>query len=46
VDVQSVVYLKVTKPAPVVLFEVAKGLLTGTPPNVGAERQLSGGERE
>jgi general stress protein 26 len=44
VDVQSVVYLKVTKPAPVVLFEVAKGMLTGTPPNVGAERRLSGAE--
>ena len=44
VDVQSVVYLKVTKPAPVVLFEVAKGMLTGTPPIVGAERRLSGAE--
>jgi general stress protein 26 len=44
VDVQSVVYLKVDKPAPVVLFEVAKGMLTGTPPNVGAERRLSGAE--
>ena len=44
VDVHSVVYLKVTKPAPVVLFEVAKGMLTGTPPNVGAERRLSGAE--
>ena len=44
VDVQSVVYLKVNKPAPVVLFEVAKGMLTGTPPRVGAQRQLSGEE--
>jgi general stress protein 26 len=44
VDVQSVVYLKVDKPAPVVLFEVAKGMLTGTPPNVGAQRRLSGDE--
>ncbi len=44
VDVQSVMYLKVDKPAPVVLFEVAKGMLTGTPPNVGAERRLSGAE--
>ena len=44
VDVQSVVYLKVDKPAPAVLFEVAKGMLTGTPPNVGAERRLSGAE--
>ena len=44
VDVQSVVYLKVNKPAPVVLFEVAKGMLTGTPPRVGAQRELSGEE--
>ena len=44
VDAHSVVYLKVTKPAPVVLFEVAKGMLTGTPPKVGAQRELSGGE--
>jgi general stress protein 26 len=44
VDIQSVVYLKVDKPAPVVLFEVAKGMLTGTPPDVGAERRLSGAE--
>lgn len=41
VDVQSVVYLKVNKPAPVVLFQVAKGMLTGTPPNVGAQRHVS-----
>jgi general stress protein 26 len=46
VDVQSVVYLKVNKPSPVVLFEVAKGMLTGTPAKVGAQRQLSGEEIE
>ena len=44
VDVQSVVYLKVDKPAPVVLFEVAKGMLTGTPHRVGSQRRLSGEE--
>ena len=44
VDVQSVVYLKVNKPAPVVLFEVAKAMLTGPPPKVGAQRQLSAEE--
>jgi len=44
VDVQSVVYLKVNKPAPVVLFEVAKGMLTGTPPKVGSQREVSGEE--
>jgi general stress protein 26 len=46
VDVQSVVYLKVNRPAPVVLFEVAKGMLTGTPPKVGAQREVSSEEIE
>jgi general stress protein 26 len=46
VEVESVVYLKVDKPAPVVLFEVAKGMVTGTPPKVGAQRQVSGAEIE
>jgi general stress protein 26 len=44
VDVQSVIYLKVDKPQPLVLFEVAKGMVTGTPPKVGAQRELSGEE--
>ena len=44
VDVQSVTYLKVNKPQPLVLFEVAKAMLTGTPPKVGAQRELSGEE--
>jgi general stress protein 26 len=44
VDVQSVIYLKVDKPQPMVLFEVAKGMVTGTPPKVGAQRELSGEE--
>ena len=44
VDVDSVVYLKVDKPAPLVLFEVAKGMVTGTPPDVGAQRKVSGSE--
>lgn len=44
VDVESVMYLKVDKPQPVVLFEVAKGMLTGTPPDVGAQRSVSGAE--
>jgi general stress protein 26 len=44
VDVESVTYLKLNKPQPVVLFEVAKGMLTGTPPKVGAQRELSGEE--
>ena len=44
VEVESVSYMKVNKPQPVVLFEVAKAMVTGTPPNVGVERQLSGEE--
>jgi general stress protein 26 len=44
VDVQSVTYLKVDKPQPLVLFEVARGMLTGTPPNVGVQRDVSGEE--
>jgi general stress protein 26 len=41
VDVQSVEYLKVNKPAPLVLFEVAKGMVTGTPPKVGDQRRVT-----
>jgi general stress protein 26 len=44
VDVHSVTYLKVDKPKPLVLFEVAKSMLTGTPPKVGAQRELTGEE--
>jgi general stress protein 26 len=44
VEVESVTYLKVDKPQPVVLFEVVKGMVTGTTPDVGAERHVSGEE--
>ncbi len=44
VDVHSVIYLKLDKPRPLVLFEVAKGMVTGTPPEVGELRELSEGE--
>jgi general stress protein 26 len=44
VDVHSVTYLKVNQPAPLVLFEVAKGMVTGTPPKVGAQRVVTGAE--
>jgi len=44
VEAHSVEYLKVDKPKPIVLFEVAKGIVTGTPPNVGEQRSLN--ERE
>lgn len=44
VDADSVEYMVVDKPRPVVLFEVAKGILTGSRPDVGEERHISGGE--
>ena len=44
VDAESVTYMKVTKPKPVVLFEVARAMVTGSPPKVGNIRTVS--ERE
>jgi len=44
VDVESVTYLKVDKPRPLVLFEVVKGMVKGSRPDVGEERSLSGAE--
>jgi general stress protein 26 len=44
VEVHSVTYLKVDKPKPVVLFEVVKAMVTGTPPKVGEQREVSGAE--
>lgn len=44
VDAQSVTYLKVDKPKPVILFELAKGLITGSQPEMGETRHISGGE--
>jgi general stress protein 26 len=44
VDAESVTYMKVTKPRPVVLFEVAKALVTGEPPRAGSVRTVN--ERE
>jgi general stress protein 26 len=44
VEAQSVTYMKVTKPRPVVLFEVAKAMVTGSPPQVGSIRTVN--ERE
>ncbi|MGE5926498.1 MAG: pyridoxamine 5'-phosphate oxidase family protein [Gemmatimonadota bacterium] len=44
VDVESVVYLKLDKPQPVVLFEVVKGMVTGSRPDVGVQREVSGAE--
>ena len=35
VDIHAAVFLEVNKPQPIVLFEVAKGWLTGSRPDVG-----------
>ena len=44
VEAESVTYLKVNKPKPVVLFEVAKAIVPGQPPKVGSLRTVT--ERE
>ena len=40
VDVHSAVFLEVNKPMPVVLFEVAKGMVTGSTPDVGETHRI------
>ena len=44
VDAESATYLKVDKPKPVVLFEVARGMITGKTPDIGETRHVSGRE--
>ena len=41
VEAQSVEYLVVNQPRPVVLFEVVKGMVTGKKPNLGEQRSLT-----
>ena len=41
VEAQSVEYLVVDKPRPLVLFEVAKGIVTGSTPDIGQQRSLT-----
>jgi general stress protein 26 len=40
VDIHAVVFLEVNKPQPVVLFEVAKGWLTGDAPDIGEVHRI------
>ena len=40
VTVHAAVFLEVNKPQPVVLFEVAKGWLTGTQPDIGEMHRI------
>lgn len=42
VDVEEAHFLEVNKPMPVVLFEVAKGMVTGNPPDVGEKHEIRG----
>ena len=44
VDAESVIYMKKDKPAPAVLFELAKGYLTGEQPDVAELRRLEGSD--
>jgi general stress protein 26 len=43
VDVHSAVFLEVNKPQPIVLFEIAKGLITSTKPNIGELHKVETG---
>jgi general stress protein 26 len=44
VEADSVVYMKNDKPRPLVLWEVLKGIVTGSTPDVGQIRTIVGGE--
>jgi general stress protein 26 len=44
VNVQSAVYMKVDKPRPLVLFEVVKGVITKTTPDVGEVHHVPGSD--
>jgi general stress protein 26 len=44
VSADSVTYMKQNKPTPVVLFEVVKGMVTGSRPDIGEVREVSGRE--
>lgn len=41
VDADTVIYMKQEKPRPVVLFELARGMVTGDQPDVGEVKRLS-----
>lgn len=44
VEVESVEYLKLDRPRVAVLFELAKGLLTGAPASLGSQRRVTADE--
>ena len=41
VDVHSAVFLEVNKPQPIVLYEIAKGWITGTEPKIGEMHKVT-----
>ncbi len=43
VDVHSATFLEVNKPQPVVLYEIAKGWLTGSDPDIGIMHEVKPG---
>lgn len=45
VDVHAAVFLEVDKPQPVVLYEMAKGWLTGADPDIGTMHHLKDAHR-
>jgi general stress protein 26 len=46
VEAHSAVYLKVDKPQPVILFELVKGMITGSRPDFGDVRKVSRSQLE
>jgi hypothetical protein len=44
VRIRFAVFLEVNKPQPVILFEVARGLVTGKPPDFEPPKTISGEE--
>jgi general stress protein 26 len=44
VEAESATYMKVNKPRPVVLFEVLKGMVTGSRVDIGEVKEITGAE--
>ncbi len=44
VEAESATYMKVNKSRPVVLFEVLKGMVTGSRVDIGEVREVTAGE--
>jgi general stress protein 26 len=44
VDIESAMFMKVEQPQPVVIFELIKGIITGTPPKMGKTQRVKQAE--